>query len=183
MCSKIIWLDSPKHVWYPLPCRLGIETVIISERMAKLSTFFPLENKVFRERGDLVAIVWVVEDVVISSLPTSLPAYLSVFFLHLYLQPMSHKQGVQDSQFLRTSFTSRDANSSGAAAESAPSPSGLRQPCSERKTSMQKSHFTRFVIISFSFFPQPLFQKCIESLAFGSKLQGMGERKEDLQKT
>ena len=78
---------------------------ISSEGIAKLNTFFPLENKVFHERRGLVAIVWVVEDVVIPSLPSSLPAYLSVFFLHLYLQPISHKQGVQDSHFLRTSST------------------------------------------------------------------------------
>ena len=68
-------------------------------------THSSLWRTVFHERRGLVAIVWVVEDVVIPSLPSSLPAYLSVFFLHLYLQPISHKQGVKDSQFLRTSST------------------------------------------------------------------------------
>lgn len=184
MCSKIIWLDSPKHVWYPLPCRLGIDTVIISERMAKLITFFPLENKVFRERGGFSCYCLSCGgcSYIPVCQPLFLPVYLSSFFtfiFNLYLTRRAYKTLSSSEHRL----PSRDANSSGAAAEPAPSPSGLRQPCSERKTSMQNSHFTRFVIISFSFFPQPLFQKCIESLAFGSKLQGMGERKEDPQKT
>ena len=59
---------------------------------------------------------------------------------------------------------------------------GLREPCSERKASMQKSHFTCSGIIFFSSLSQPLSQKYIESFALGSKLQGIEERKEDLQK-
>ena len=152
-------------------------------RNAKLNTFFPLENNVFHERQSLVAIVWVVEDVVIPSPPSSLPAYL----ICLLSSPLS-STCISQAGRTRLSvpqniiYPGRDANSSGPAAESAPSPSGLREPCSERKTSMQKSHFTCSVIISFSFFPQPFPQKCIESFAFGSKLQGIEEREEDLQK-
>lgn len=47
---------------------------------------------------------------------------------------------------------------------------------------MQKSHFSYLVIISFLALSQPFSQKYIESFAFGSKLQEIKERRDDLQK-
>lgn len=97
--------------------------------------------------------------------PLFLPVYLSSFFtfiFNLYLTRRAYKTLSSSEHRL----PSRDANSSGAAAEPAPSPSGLRQPCSERKTSMQNSHFTRFVIISFSFFSPASFSEMHRKLGF-----------------
>lgn len=113
--------------------------------------------------------------------PLFLPTYLSpifVFIFNLHLTSCACET-LRLSQHHLLVATQPDL---GLQPLPAPFPAGLRDPRSERKASMQKSHFTCSIVISFSSFSQPLSQIHMGSFALGSKLPEIEEGKETSQK-